>query len=158
MKIKCIYLWLLTLLALAATAQPVQQTQEWEWYLDEVVSETFVGRNFFEYYYTPSAADMEQQRSRGEVTYFLNSPDGLNSKKVRDMIDRGVMTVNEGREILQLPPVPGGDVLIARGEYKNADGSSTLLSGSVKEKDFDLGGDDDIYNDTDGRGEEDKDE
>jgi hypothetical protein len=59
---------------------------------------------------------------------------------------------------LQLPPVPGGDVLIARGEYKNADGSSTLLSGSVKEKDFDLGGDDDIYNDTDGRGEEDKDE
>ena len=88
MKIKCIYLWLLTLLALAATAQPVQQTQEWEWYLDEVVSETFVGRNYFEYYYTPSAADMEQQRAKGEVSYFLNSPEGLNSKKVRDMIDR----------------------------------------------------------------------
>ena len=75
-------------LALAVSAQPTQQKPEWEWYLDEVVSETFVGRNYFEYYYQPSAADMEQQRQRGEVTYFLNSPAGLNSKKVRDQIDR----------------------------------------------------------------------
>lgn len=82
---------LLSLLAcclLAASAQPTQQTPEWEWYLGEVVNETFVGRNYFEYYYSPSAADMEQQRSKGEVTYFLNSPDGLNSKKVRDKIDQ----------------------------------------------------------------------
>ena len=79
---------LLTCLALAASAQPTQQTPEWEWYLDEVVNDTFVGRNYFEYYYTPSAADIEQQRAKGEVTYFLNSPEGLNSKKVRDMIDR----------------------------------------------------------------------
>ena len=75
-------------LALAASAQPTQQAQEWEWYLDEVISETFVGRNYFEYYYSPSAAEMEQQRAKGEVSYFLNSPEGLNSKKVRDMIDR----------------------------------------------------------------------
>ena len=75
-------------LALAASAQPTQQTPEWEWYLGEVVNETFVGRNYFEYYYSPSAADMEQQCSKGEVTYFLNSPDGLNSKKVRDKIDQ----------------------------------------------------------------------
>ncbi|MBQ3363436.1 MAG: hypothetical protein IJG42_05780 [Muribaculaceae bacterium] len=88
MRIKCIYLCLLAFLALAGTAQPVQQAPDWEWYLDEVVSETFVGRNYFEYYYTPSAADMEQQRAKGEVSYFLNSPEGLNSKKVRDMIDR----------------------------------------------------------------------
>lgn len=88
MKIKCIYLCLLAFLALAGTAQPVQQAPDWEWYLDEVVSETFVGRNYFEYYYTPSAADMEQQRAKGEVSYFLNSPEGLNNKKVRDMIDR----------------------------------------------------------------------
>lgn len=75
-------------LALAASAQPSQQQSEQQWYLDQVVSETFVGRNYFEYYYTPSAAEMEQQRSKGEVTYFLNTPEGLNSKKVRDMIDR----------------------------------------------------------------------
>ena len=87
MRTRSIFLSLLAWLALAVTAQPTQQLPEWEWYLDEVVGETFVGRNYFEYYYQPSAADMEQQRSRGEVTYFLNSPDGLNNKKVRDMID-----------------------------------------------------------------------
>ena len=88
MRVKSIMLSLLACFALAASSQPTQQTPEWEWYLDEVISETFVGRNYFEYYYTPSAADMKQQREQGEVNYFLNSPEGLNSKKVRDMIDR----------------------------------------------------------------------
>ena len=88
MTIKSIILSLLACAAIAVTAQPTQQATEWEWYMDEVVSETFVGRNYFEYYYMPSAKDMEQQRSKGEVSYFLNSPEGLNSKKVRDMIDR----------------------------------------------------------------------
>ena len=88
MRVKSIMLSLLACFALAVSSQPTQQTPEWEWYLDEVVSDTFVGRNYFEYYYTPSAADMEQQRAKGEVSYFLNTPEGLNSKKVRDMIDR----------------------------------------------------------------------
>lgn len=74
---------------------------------------------------------------------------------VRDMVDRGVMSINEAREVLQLPPIPGGDVFFARGEYKDATGIS-MNSSPVNETDFDLGGDDDIYNDTDGRGEEDK--
>ena len=80
MRRKSILLSLLACFALAVSSQPTQQAQEWEWYLDEVVSETFVGRNYFEYYYTPSASDMEQQRSNGEVSYFLNTPAGLNSK------------------------------------------------------------------------------
>ena len=88
MRLKSIVLGLLACVALAVAAQPTQQAPEWEWYMDEVISDSFVGRNYFEYYYTPSAADMEQQRSKGEVTYFLNSPEGLNSKKVKDMIDR----------------------------------------------------------------------
>lgn len=88
MKIKSILLSLLACLALAVSAQPTQQQPEWEWYLDEVVDDVFVGRNYFEYYYMPSASDMQQQRSRGEVSYFLNSPSGLNTKKVRDMIDK----------------------------------------------------------------------
>ena len=95
MTLKRILVTLLACMALAASAQPTQQQPEWEWYLDEVVSETFVGRNYFEYYYTPSAADMAQQRDRGEVTYFLNSPDGLNSKKVRDMIDHLMMSYDD---------------------------------------------------------------
>ena len=88
MRLKSILFGLLACLALAAESQPAQQAPEWEWYLDEVVNDTFVGRNYFEYYYSPSAADMAQQRAKGEVSYFLNTPEGLNSKKVRDMIDR----------------------------------------------------------------------
>ena len=36
----------------------------------------------------------------------------------KDMTDRGIMTLNEAREILQLPPIDGGDIFILRGEYK----------------------------------------
>ena len=37
------------------------------------------------------------------------------------MLDRGIMSINDVREIWQLPPVEGGDVRIIRGEYYNAD-------------------------------------
>ena len=94
---------------------------------------------------------------------------------VRDMLDRCVMTLNEARQVLQLPPVEGGDVFIARGEYYMLDKDLNLIyssggtetggerhpdppSGSYAETDFDLGGDDDIYNDTDGRGDKEEDE
>ena len=88
MRLRNIILGLMACLALASSAQPVMNQEDWQWYLGKVVNDVFVGRNYFEYYYTPSDADMEQQRSKGEVTYFLNSPEGLNAKKVRDMIDR----------------------------------------------------------------------
>lgn len=90
---------------------------------------------------------------------------------VRDMTDRRLMTINEGREILGLPKVPGGDVFINRGEYMVLDmeGNVTYMSGGnlasalppsdiEDAKDFDLGGDDDIYNDVDGKYEDDVDE
>lgn len=37
------------------------------------------------------------------------------------MLDRGVMTINDIREIWNMPPVDGGDVRIIRGEYYDAD-------------------------------------
>jgi len=37
------------------------------------------------------------------------------------MLDRGVMTINEARTIWNMPQVEGGDVRIIRGEYYNAD-------------------------------------
>lgn len=46
---------------------------------------------------------------------------------IRDMLDRRVMTVNEAREILQLPPIPGGDVFIERGEYVDFDEDGNML-------------------------------
>ena len=88
---------------------------------------------------------------------------------IRDMLDRRVMTINEAREILQLPPVKGGDVFVERGEYVtfDLDGNVVAMTGgrtagvdgiidqpgsSYGETDRDLGGDDDIYNDVDSRG------
>ena len=75
------------------------------------------------------------------------------------------------REILGLPKVPGGDVFINRGEYMVLDmeGNVVYVSGgnlatALPPSDiednpmFDLGGDDDIYEDVDGKYEDDVDE
>lgn len=94
---------------------------------------------------------------------------------IRDMLDRRVMTINEAREILQLPPVPGGDVFVERGEYVTFDIDGNVITqtggrmagvkglieqpGSKKnDNDFDLGGDDQIYNDNDTKGEKEADD
>ena len=49
----------------------------------------------------------------------------LSNKEKREvssqMLDRGIMSINDVREIWNLPPVEGGDVRIIRGEYWNAD-------------------------------------
>jgi hypothetical protein len=37
------------------------------------------------------------------------------------LLDRGIMSINNVREIWNLPPVEGGDVRIIRGEYYNPD-------------------------------------
>ena len=38
----------------------------------------------------------------------------------QQMLDRGVMSINEARELFNYPAVEGGDVRTIRGEYKNA--------------------------------------
>ena len=55
---------------------------------------------------------------------------------VSDMVDRGLMTLNEGREILQLRPIPGGDVRLVRGEFYQVDeeGNVIVTSGGIPEK------------------------
>ena len=47
------------------------------------------------------------------------------------MLDRGIMSINDVREIWNLPPVEGGDVRIIRGEYWNAD--EKVKEGAVNE-------------------------
>ena len=37
------------------------------------------------------------------------------------LLDRGVLSINEVREIWNLPAIEGGDEHIVRGEYKNTD-------------------------------------
>lgn len=50
---------------------------------------------------------------------YMSNTDKLNVSV--GMLDRGIMSINDVREIWQLPPVEGGDVRIIRGEYYNAD-------------------------------------
>jgi hypothetical protein len=46
----------------------------------------------------------------------------------QQMLDRGVMSINEARELFNYAPVDGGDIRTIRGEYKNA-GDSDLTGG-----------------------------
>lgn len=46
---------------------------------------------------------------------YMNNSDKLNV--TRDLVDRAILSINEAREIWQLPPVEGGDRRILRGEY-----------------------------------------
>lgn len=50
---------------------------------------------------------------------YLSNTEKLNVSS--QMLDRGIMSINDIREIWNLPPVEGGDVRIIRGEYWNAD-------------------------------------
>ena len=46
-----------------------------------------------------------------------------------EMLDRGIMSINDVRQIWNMPPVEGGDVRIIRGEYYNADEKVTTTGG-----------------------------
>lgn len=50
---------------------------------------------------------------------YLSNAEKLNVSS--QMLDRGIMSINDVREIWNLPPVDGGDARIIRGEYYNAD-------------------------------------
>jgi len=50
---------------------------------------------------------------------YLSNNEKLNVSS--QMLDRGILSINDVREIWNLPPVEGGDTRIIRGEYYNAD-------------------------------------
>ena len=50
---------------------------------------------------------------------YLSNAEKLNVSS--QMLDRGIMSINDVREIWNMPPVEGGDARIIRGEYYNAD-------------------------------------
>lgn len=82
---------------------------------------------------------------------------------VRDMTDRGITSINEGREILQLPPIENGDVRVIRGEYINVNAVAAMVQGGGylphidNESDKDAGGNDKQYKDSDAYDEGDED-
>ena len=50
---------------------------------------------------------------------YMSNADKLNVSA--QLLDRGMLSLNEAREIWNLPPIEGGDARIIRGEYYNAD-------------------------------------
>lgn len=50
---------------------------------------------------------------------YLSNADKLNVSS--QLLDRGILSINDVRQIWNLPPVEGGDSRIIRGEYYNAD-------------------------------------
>ena len=67
-----------------------------------------------------------EQSEGNEVTATANRLQYMsNADKLQvsaQMLDRGIMSINDVREIWNLPPVEGGDVRVIRGEYYNAEG------------------------------------
>lgn len=59
---------------------------------------------------------------------YMNNKDKMNM--IAQFMDRGIFTINEAREILNLDPVEDGDVRTVRGEYKNADEVNDNESGN----------------------------
>ena len=62
---------------------------------------------------------------------YLSNSEKLNVSS--QMLDRGIMSINDIREIWNLPPVEGGDVRIIRGEYWNADEKVSEEGGTDEE-------------------------
>lgn len=58
---------------------------------------------------------------------YMTNADKLNVSA--QLLDRGIISINDAREIWNLPPVEGGDVRIVRGEYYNADEKVALQEG-----------------------------
>lgn len=65
-------------------------------------------------------------RERSQGNYVMATANRVQYMSNRDkldvasqLVDRGIISLNDAREIWQLPPVEGGDVRIIRGEYYN---------------------------------------
>lgn len=104
-----------------------------------------------------------ERKAGNQISFSSNrleySSNASKRNMIRDMLDRGVFTLNEAREVLQMQPVEGGDVRVIRGEYVNAQSVSAVVGGAYPKvsttsknsdaDDIDLSGDDVFYNDSD---------
>lgn len=68
----------------------------------------------------------ERERATGNSVMFtsnrlqyMSNADKL--QVAAQLTDRGIFSINEAREVFNLPPIENGDVRTIRGEYKNAD-------------------------------------
>lgn len=78
-----------------------------------------------------------RERSQGNLVIatanrlqYLSNRDKLSVS--RDLIDRGVISINDVREMWNFTPVEGGDVRVIRGEYWNADEKVSEVDDNVE--------------------------
>ena len=83
---------------------------------------------------------MFSERERALGSYLMATANRLQymsmTAKVQmaqQMLDRGVMSINEARELFNYAPVDGGELRTIRGEYKNAN-SDELVGGTDDEQ------------------------
>lgn len=66
-----------------------------------------------------------REQAMNEITLTTSRLDYTSMKVknsiIMNQVDRGILSLNEAREMLQLPPVEGGDKRVIRGEYVNVD-------------------------------------
>lgn len=81
------------------------------------------------------------ERERAQGTHLIVNANRLQymstTQKVamaRELLDRGVMSTNEARELFNYPAVDNGDVRFIRGEYKDADGTVEELTEEENEE------------------------
>lgn len=63
---------------------------------------------------------------------YMSSADKLNVSS--QLVDRGIMSINEARQIWNLAPIDGGDAHIIRGEYYNTDEKITPVEEEEEEE------------------------
>ena len=72
---------------------------------------------------TKMAYTLQEQSYGNQVLITANRLQYMNTSQkvqmVQQLADRGMMTVNEGRELFNYAPIEGGDETMIRGEYYN---------------------------------------
>jgi hypothetical protein len=62
---------------------------------------------------------------------YMNTQSKVNM--AQQMLDRGVLSINEARLLFNLEPVEGGDIRTIRGEYKNAEDEELTQTGGTED-------------------------
>ena len=92
--------------------------------------------------FTPQERYSASQGLKNGITFSSSRLEyaSINSKikVICNMVDRGLMSINQALEVMQLPPVEDGDTRVIRGEYVNVD---SLKKGVITGNEGDLSDD-----------------
>lgn len=95
--------------------------------------------------YTPAQRYSISHGHKNGISFSSNRLEyaSINSKVkvICNMVDRGLMSINQALEVMQLPPVADGDTRVIRGEYVNVDSlHGAVMTGDENDTSDDLKG------------------